>query len=91
MNIFPQVSFTKSELVEIQQALISPSVQKYFHSLANSMGSDICTSERKEGEAAESFLGRIEYVKGGLGLINTILQIAVDNPPLPVPATSPKQ
>lgn len=88
MNIFPQIEFTASELVEIHRAITSPVIVKYLHTLAHSIGTDICASQRKDGESAESYLTRLEHVKGGLGVIETLLQIGVDNPPLPVPASS---
>lgn len=52
-----------------------PAVVKYLHSLAYNAGKDICTSTPNENEGAESFLRRIEYVKGGVGVIETLLQI----------------
>lgn len=75
MKIFPETEFTNSELLEISTSLTKPAVQKYLHSLAYNAGKDICTSQANDGESAESFLRRIEYVKGGIGVIETLLNI----------------
>lgn len=81
MNIFPQTAFTASELMEIQQIFTKPTALKYLNSLAYNMGADICTSAPAPNESAESYLRRIEYVKGGLGVIDTLLQINAANQP----------
>lgn len=75
MNIFPEIKFTRSELIEIQGAFSLPSVVKYLNSMAYSAGTDICTGIIGDGESAESYLRRQEFVKGGLGVIDTLLKI----------------
>lgn len=77
MNIFPAITFTSSELLEVETALCLKALIKYLHSLAYTAGADICSAVRENGESAESFLIRIENVKGGLGVINTLLQVSV--------------
>lgn len=77
MNIFPQIQFNSSELLEIETTLCSSALIKYLHSLAYNAGSDICSAVREPGELAESFLLRVENVKGGLGVINMLLQVSV--------------
>lgn len=77
MNIFPATKFTSSELLEIETTLCSKALIKYLHSLAYTAGTDICSAVRERNESAESFLMRIENVKGGLGVINTLLQVSV--------------
>ena len=78
MIIFPAVKFTSSELLEIETVLCSKALIKYLHSLAYTAGADICTAVREPGESAESFLIRVENVKGGLGVLNTLLQISAE-------------
>lgn len=78
MIIFPEIKFTSSELVEIEKSLCSTAFIKYLHSLAYTAGADICSAVREPGESAESFLVRIENVKGGLGVINTLLQVSAE-------------
>lgn len=75
MKIFPEIKFTRSEMHEIATHMANPAVQKYLQSLAYNAGADICMSEQKEGESAESYLTRVAYVKGGLGVIETLLAI----------------
>lgn len=82
MKIFPQIPFTPSELHDIANHLANPAVQKYLHSLAYNAGTDICLGSRKEGESPESYLERVAYVKGGLGVLETLLSIE------PVPTTA---
>lgn len=79
MNIFPAIKFTSSELQEIATALSSKAVVKYLNSLAYNAGADLCSAVREPGESAESFLTRQESVRGGLSVLNTLLQISVDN------------
>lgn len=80
MKIFPQTEFTASELLEISTSLTRPAVQKYLHSLAYEAGKDICTGQMAEGETAESYLRKVEYVKGGIGIINALLSVELAPP-----------
>lgn len=75
MRIFPEISFTQSESMIIAEALTLPAVVKYLHSVAYNIGADICEGEISEGELAESYLRKQSYVKGGLGVINMLLEI----------------
>lgn len=75
MKIFPEPSFTTSELQDISVHMTHPAVVKYLHSLAYNAGKDICTGGPSENESAESYLRRTEYVKGGIGVIETLLNI----------------
>lgn len=84
MRIFPDIKFSRSELHEIATHVANPAVQKYLQSLAYNAGVDICMSARKEGESPESFLERVAYVKGGLGVIETLLAIEAAPAPGPV-------
>lgn len=84
MRIFPDIKFTRSEMHEIATHIANPAVQKYLQSLAYNAGVDICMSEQREGESPESYLARVAYVKGGLGVIETLLAIEA----APVPSAS---
>lgn len=75
MKVFPEIKFTASELHDIATHLANPAVQKYLQSLAYNAGIDICMGTRKEGESPESYLEREAYVKGGLGVLETLLSI----------------
>lgn len=79
MNIFPQIKFNDSELQEIAAAFKSKAVVKYLNSLAYNAGADLCSAVRGTGESAESFLMRLENVRGGLVVLNTLLQISAEN------------
>lgn len=75
MKIFPEAEFTKSEMHEIFTHLANPAVKKYLHSLAYNAAKDIILAQRKLDESAESFLFRINAVKGGIGVVETLLSI----------------
>lgn len=75
MKIFPEVEFTSSELADIAQHLTHPAVVKYLHSIAYNIGADICNGEPSPEETAESYLRKQSFVKGGLGVVEMLLQI----------------
>lgn len=82
MKVFPEAEFTKSELLEISTHLTNAAVKKYLHSLAFNAGKDICISQITEGESAEVYMRRVEFVKGGIGMIETLLSVEDPTPVL---------
>jgi hypothetical protein len=74
-TLFPEITFTTTELVEIQKHLTQPIIKKYLSSLVSTAVKDLTHSSRKEGESAESFLERRAVVAGGLEAIEQLLAI----------------
>ena len=78
--MFPEVTFSKTELDEIAKAFHTPCVQKYLKNLASKQIKDIVHSvptvlEDGTEEKPESYLRRVSEVKGGLAAIETLLSM----------------
>jgi hypothetical protein len=74
-KLFPAITMSTTEMVELAKLFTHPTMQKYLTHLARSNINDIVHAERKEGESAESFLERVALVRGGLEAVETLLAI----------------
>lgn len=77
MRIFPETTFSKTEMEVIAANMTHPSVKKYLQHLAYTAGQDIATGEPAEGESAESYLRREFRVKGQLDALQALLSISL--------------
>lgn len=73
-------AFSLTEMNEIAKCFHTPSVQKYLLFNAQLAIKDITEGQRKEGEAAESYLERLAGVAGGLAVFKTLLEIEPASP-----------
>lgn len=82
-KIFPDVSFTVSELQEIATALTRPSVIKYCKSEQISAFKAIANGQPKEGESDAEYLRRQAQVVGQLQVWEAILSVEKPTDPSP--------
>ena len=76
MNIFPEVSLTKTEIDIVAAHLSDPSVVKYLHMLAYNVGRNIVIAQANDHTSEQAYLRVIAGAQGQLAAIDTLLEIS---------------
>lgn len=74
-SIYPDLTFTATELEEIHKVLGNLNVRKYLIKLGIDWLKAIANGVREDGQSAESFLQQQAVVQGQLAVIQMLLSI----------------
>ena len=75
LNIFPQKEFTRTEMVQIAEAISNPSLQAYLKDLAYKATIEIACTPQEENQSDAEYIRKQEQLRGSIAVVQTLLGI----------------
>lgn len=79
MNIFPEVTLSKTEMDIVGSNLSNSAVKKYFNMLAYNIGRDIVLSNKDPSMSSDQYVQALASLRGQLAVLNTLLEVEDTN------------